>query len=73
MTDDIVTRLRAAAKDKDNMPRMKSETILTVGLGLEAAYEIERLEEIIIRHWNGDALILTGDLLEKAMKRRKQP
>ena len=40
---DIVDRLRSAAKDKDNMPRMKSETWLPVGLGLEAADEIERL------------------------------
>jgi len=44
---DIVTRLRAAAKDKDNMPRMKSETMLTVGLGLEAADEIERLKALL--------------------------
>ena len=39
----IVERLRGAALDKDNMPRMLSERWLPVGLGLEAADEIERL------------------------------
>jgi len=47
---DIVARLRSAAKDKDNMPRMKSETMLTVGLGLEAADEIERLRAEGAKH-----------------------
>jgi hypothetical protein len=40
---DIVERLRATLLDKDNFPRMKSETHLPVGLAKEAADEIERL------------------------------
>jgi hypothetical protein len=41
--NEIAKRLRATQFDKDNMPRMKSERHLPVGLALEAADEIERL------------------------------
>jgi hypothetical protein len=40
---DIVERLRDAANDKDNYPRMDSERWLPVGLAREAADEIETL------------------------------
>lgn len=39
----VEQKLRAAALDKDNFPRMKSERWLPVGLGLEAADEITSL------------------------------
>jgi hypothetical protein len=40
---DIVERLRGTLLDKDNFPRMKSETHLPVGLAKEAADEINKL------------------------------
>ncbi|MFM2005448.1 MAG: hypothetical protein RLZZ09_1103 [Pseudomonadota bacterium] len=40
---DIVERLRAAALDKDNFPRMRTERAATAADALEAAAEIERL------------------------------
>jgi hypothetical protein len=43
---DIVERLRGTLLDKDNFPRMNSETRLPVGLAKEAADEIERLRKL---------------------------
>jgi len=59
---DIVARLRSAAKDKDNMPRMKSETMLTVGLGLEAADEIERLR---LESAGSNQLVKAGEIIDR--------
>lgn len=42
---DIVQVLRGLAFDKDNMPRMRSEQWLPVGVGLSAADEIEKLRK----------------------------
>ena len=62
---DIVARLRSAAKDKDNMPRMKSETMLTVGLGLEAADEIERLR---LESAGSNQLVKAGEIIDRQAK-----
>ena len=58
--EDLVKALRATALDKDNFPRLPSERHLPVGLALEAADEIERLQNQAPR---GEDLanIMTGD------------
>ena len=60
MIDTIQTRLRAFQFDKDNMPRMASETRVPVGLASEAADTIDTLEAEIKRLW--EALERLGSL-----------
>ena len=61
MSDTIQTRLRAFNFDKDNMPRMRSETRVPVGVASDAAdhidkqdAEIKRLREELARIGQAD-------------------